>query len=109
MLYQFNLILNYNQGLALLGKNRSLGLIVTNIYKNRTVKIYLFNYSMLDYSWSYDCKKNSWPTHINSYLKLKLLKRKIVLYPYKDTRKVKDFQKLSNKDIYVTLQSNSTK
>ena len=41
MLYQLNLHLNYNQGLALLVKNRSLGLIVTNIYKNRTMKIFL--------------------------------------------------------------------
>ena len=31
------------------------------------------------------------------------------LYPYKGTRKVKDFQKLSNKEIYFTRQSNSTK
>ena len=48
----------------------------------------------------------------NTYLKLKLLKRKTpfkVLYPYKNTRKVKDFQKLSDRDIYFTLQSNSTK
>ena len=48
----------------------------------------------------------------NTYLKLKHLKRKIpfkALYPYKGTRKVKDFQKLSNKEIYFTLQSNSTK
>ena len=48
----------------------------------------------------------------NTYLKLKLLKRKTpfkALYPHKDTRKVKDFQKLSNKKIYFTLQSNSTK
>ena len=44
----------------------------------------------------------------NSYLKLKVPKRKIpfkALYPYKGTRKVKYFQKLSNKEIYVTLQS----
>ena len=48
----------------------------------------------------------------NTYLKLKLLKRKIAfkaLYQYKSTRKVEDFQKLSNKEIYFTLQSNSTK
>ena len=45
----------------------------------------------------------------NIYLKLKLLKRKMpfqALYPYKGTRNVKDFQKLSNKEIYFTLQSN---
>ena len=50
----------------------------------------------------------------NTYLKLKLLKRKIPLkalsgsyIPIKGTRKVKDFQKIStNKEIYFTLQSN---
>ena len=48
----------------------------------------------------------------NTYLKLVLLKRKIPFkapYPYKGTRKVEDFQKLSYKEIYFTLQSNSTK
>ena len=54
----------------------------------------------------------------NTYLKPKLLKKKKKkkkkipfkpLYPYKGTRKVKDFQKLPNKEIYFTLQSNSTK
>ena len=48
----------------------------------------------------------------NTYLKLKLPKRKIpfkALYPYKDTRKVKYFEKLSSKKIYFILQSNSTK
>ena len=37
MLYhQLNLILNYNEGLALsIDKNRSLGLLGTNIYKNK--------------------------------------------------------------------------
>ena len=48
----------------------------------------------------------------NTCLKLKLLKGKNpfkVLCPYKGTRKVKDFQKLSNKEIYFTLQLNSTK
>ena len=30
-------------------KNRSLGLLVTNICKNRTIKISLFNYSMVAY------------------------------------------------------------
>ena len=47
----------------------------------------------------------------NTYLKLQLLKRNILfnaLYPYKCTRKVKDFQKLSNKEIYFNFQSNST-
>ena len=48
----------------------------------------------------------------NNYLKLKLLKTKIpfkALYLYKDISKVKDFKKLSNKEIYFTLQANSTK
>ena len=47
--HQLNLILNYNQGLALLDENRSLNLLVTNICKNRTMKISLFNYSVLGY------------------------------------------------------------
>ena len=33
MMYQLDLILNCNQGLAFLDKNRSLGLLVTKIYK----------------------------------------------------------------------------
>ena len=49
MLYQLNLILNHNQGLAFFRQNRSLGLLVTNTYKNRTIKISLFSYSMLSY------------------------------------------------------------
>ena len=47
--HQLNLILHYNQGLALLDENRSLDLLVTNICKNRTMKISLFHYSMLSY------------------------------------------------------------
>ena len=34
---------------------------------------------------------------------------KIFCYNKKVTRKVKDFQKLSNKEIYLSLQSNSAK
>ena len=48
----------------------------------------------------------------NTYLKLELLERIVpfkALYPYKGTRKVKDFHKLSNKETYFILQSNSTK
>ena len=48
----------------------------------------------------------------NTYLKPKLLKRKApfkALYSYEGTKKVKDFQNLSNKEIYFTLQSNITK
>ena len=47
-----------------------------------------------------------------TYLKLKLLKWKIpfkALYPNSDTNKVKNFQKLSDKEIYLAIQSNSTK
>ena len=44
----------------------------------------------------------------NTYINVKLLKRKIPFKAryrhYKGTRKVKDFQKLSNKEIYFTLQ-----
>ena len=52
-----------------------------------------------------DLTSNDW-----KHLKLKLLKRKIslkTLYPYRS--KVEDFQKLSNKEIYFILQSNSIK
>ena len=31
------------------------------------------------------------------------------LYPYKGTRKVKDFQKLFKNEIYFTFQNNNTK
>ena len=34
---------------------------------------------------------------------------KIFCYNNQGTKKVKDFQKLSNKEIYFTLQSNNTK
>ena len=47
----------------------------------------------------------------NTYLKLKLLKRKTsykALYPYKDTMKLKDIQKLSSKEIYFIFKSNKT-
>ena len=48
-----------------------------------------------------------------TYLKLNFLKRKIpfkALFHYKGTsRKEKDFRKLSNKEIYFIVQSNSTK
>ena len=47
----------------------------------------------------------------SSYVELKLQKflLKTFYYYNKSTRKVKDFQKLSNKEIYFILQSNSTK
>ena len=46
----------------------------------------------------------------STYFELKLLKKnfKTSYYKNKDTRKVKDFEKLPNKEIYFTLQSNST-
>ena len=51
MYHQFNLILNYNEVLALfIDKNRFLGLLVTKIYKNKTMKNSLFSYAMLGYS-----------------------------------------------------------
>ena len=46
------------------------GLLVTKIYKNRTMKIFLFNYSMLGYispittSLPHIYRRNSCPTHI---------------------------------------------
>ena len=49
MLCQLNLILNYNQGLALFKQNRSLGLVDKKMYKIRTMKISLFNNLMLGY------------------------------------------------------------
>ena len=48
----------------------------------------------------------------NTYLELKLLKNpftNIFCYNNKVNRKVKDFQKLFNKEIYFTLQSNGAK
>ena len=47
----------------------------------------------------------------SSHLELKLQKflSKTLYYYNKGTRKTKDFQKLSNKEIYFILQSNSTK
>ena len=50
----------------------------------------------------------------NTYVELKPLKNSfsklsIHCYNNKGTRKIKDFQKLSNKEIYFTLQYNSTK
>ena len=50
MLYSLKLILNSDQDLPLSWQKQILtGLPVTNIYKNRTMKISLFNYSMLSY------------------------------------------------------------
>ena len=50
MLYWLKLILNSDQDLALSWQKQILtGLLVTKIYKNRTMKISLFNYSMLGY------------------------------------------------------------
>ena len=50
MLYWLKLILNSDQDLALSWQKQILtGLLVTKIYKNRTIKISLFNYSVLGY------------------------------------------------------------
>ena len=50
MLYGLKLILNSLKDLALsLEKQILTGLLVTKIYKNRTMNIFLFSYSMLDY------------------------------------------------------------
>ena len=65
------LILNSDQDLALSWQKQILtGLLVTKIYKNRTMKIFLFNYSMLGYilpittSLPHIYRRNSCPTHI---------------------------------------------
>ena len=50
MLYCLKLILNSDQELALFRQKQTLTrLLVTKIYKNGTMKISLFNYSMLGY------------------------------------------------------------
>ena len=71
MLYWMKLILNSDQDLALSRQKQILtGLPVTKIYKNRTMKISLFNYSMLGYissittSLPHIYRRNSCPTHI---------------------------------------------
>ena len=71
MWYCLKLILNSDQDLALSQQKQILtGLLVTKSYKNRTMKIYLFNYSMLDYilpmatSHPHIYRRNSCPTHI---------------------------------------------
>ena len=71
MLNWLKLILNSDQDLALSWQKQSLtGPLATNIYKNRTMKITSFNYSMLGYislittSLPYIYRRNSCPTHI---------------------------------------------
>ena len=52
------------------------------------------------------------PNDWKNLLKTKTFQKslsKIFFYNNKVTRKVKDFQKLSNKEIYLSLQSNSAK
>ena len=59
-----------------------------------------------------DLIPNDWQHLLKSETSQTVKNNKIpfkALYPYKGTRNVKDFQKLSNKEIYLTLQSNSTK
>ena len=79
MLYWPKLILNSDQDLALSWQKQILiGLLVTKIYKNRTVKISLFNYSMmLGYispitTSLLNIYRNSCPTHISSNLHTRL-------------------------------------
>ena len=69
--FWLKLILNSDQDLALSRQKQILtGLLVTKIYKNRTMKIFLFNYSMLGYispittSLSPIYRRNSCRTHI---------------------------------------------
>ena len=71
MLYWLKLILNSDQDLALSWPKQNItGRLVTKIYKNRTMKISLFNYSMLGYispitaSLPHIYRRNSCPTHI---------------------------------------------
>ena len=70
MLYWLKLILNSDQDLALSWQKQILtGLLVTKIYKNRIMKISLFNYSILGYispitSLPHIYRRNSCPTHI---------------------------------------------
>ena len=71
MLYWLKLILNSDQYLALSWQKRILkDPLVTKIYKNRTMKISLFNSSMLGYispittSLPQIYRRNSCPTHI---------------------------------------------
>ena len=52
------------------------------------------------------------PNDWKNLLKTKTFQKsllKIFFYNNKVTRKVKDFQKLTNKEIYLSLQSNSAK
>ena len=79
MLYWPKLIWNSDQDLALSWQKQILiGLLVTKIYKNRTVKISLFNYSMmLGYispitTSLLNIYRNSCPNHISSNLHTRL-------------------------------------
>ena len=51
VLYRLKLILNSDQGLALFRQKQILAglLLLTKIYKNRTMKFFLLNHSMLGY------------------------------------------------------------
>ena len=71
MLHWLKLIQNFNQDPALFWEKQILkGFLVIKIYNNRTMKISLFNYSMLGYispittSLPYIYRRNSFPTHI---------------------------------------------
>ena len=69
--FWLKLMLNSDQDLALSWQKQILtALLVTKVYKNRTMKISLFNYSMLGYispittSLPHIYRRNSCPTHI---------------------------------------------
>ena len=69
--FWLKLTLNSDQDLALFQQKQILtALLVTKVYKNRTMKISLFNYSMLGYispiirSLPYIYRRSSCPTHI---------------------------------------------
>ena len=58
-----------------------------------------------EYKFAVDLIPNEWKHLLKTGTSQKKIPFK-ALYPYKGTRNVKGFQKLSNKEIYFTLQSN---
>ena len=113
-LYQLDPILSFNRGLVLVKQKQILGLIDTKICKCRTMKISLVNYLLLAYISPIttslpSCLLEKFLT--NTKLDFWLWRPYISTFYYnnKCTRKVKNFQRLFNKEIYFNLQSNSTK
>ena len=78
MLYWLKLILNSDQDLVLSEQKQILtGLLAIKIYKNRTMKISLFDYSMLGYISPITASlshiyRNPCPTHISLYPQTRL-------------------------------------